>query len=69
VTSLGSPVLWRTVVEYHSALARGFRRSRPSPHKLNQGQLLFFVIGLSGLPQGFLGILPEQVYRCHGIVS
>ena len=38
-----SPVLWRTVVNYHCSLARGFRCLRPSPHKLNQGQLLFFV--------------------------
>jgi hypothetical protein len=53
----------RTVVEYHSAVARAFRRLRPSPHKLNQGQFLFFVFGLNGLSQGILGILPEKVYR------
>ena len=61
--SSGSPVLWRTVVDYHCSLARGFRCLRPSPHKLNQGQLLFFVFGLNGLLQRRLGMSPQNVYR------
>jgi hypothetical protein len=32
---------------------------RPGARKLDQGQLLFFVLGLVGPPHGLFGVLPE----------
>ena len=54
------PVLWRAVVDYHSALALE-RRLRPCARKLEQEPFLFFGFGLASPKQGLLGVLPELI--------